>query len=76
MVIGILYENSKKEDFLNLEGRTPAGSAHKHVSPQKGEPLILYSHRILESRQPHTGNGQLRINKYDRPWCVVHAHVS
>jgi hypothetical protein len=49
--------------FSNLKERTPAGSEHKHVSPQKGETLILYSHRITESRLPHTGNGQLRINK-------------
>jgi hypothetical protein len=49
-----------KKIFSNLEGRTPAGSAHKHVSPQKGEPLILYSHKIMESRLPHTGNRQLR----------------
>jgi hypothetical protein len=30
---------------------------------QKGELLILYSHRISGSRLPHTGKGQLRINK-------------
>jgi hypothetical protein len=58
MVTGILNKR-----ILNLEGRTPAGSGHKHVSPQKGEPLLLYSHGIMGSRLPHTGNGQLRINK-------------
>jgi hypothetical protein len=52
-----------KKSSSNFEGGTPAGSAHKHVPPPNGEPLILYSHRITESRLPQTGNEHLRINK-------------